>query len=544
MIYSRFWRNVCISIYNTMKKSVSTIVVLGLLLIPALVFAQPEMPKKPAQRPQTGGAEGQVRKSETRSSGNERPVYYPRPTYYPTPVYPVQIPNTGNGNNGNINTPPSVDNTAEVNRAKALNRIYEVMSEFRAPYQTFDISDVTREFEIVGEKGFRVVFPELAFVDDEGNIVLGEVEVKLTEYTSNTEFAEAGLTTLTTSGELLETGGMINLEASSGGKKVHLSPGKEVTIEVPDLKNQEGFRTFYGSGTDIITWSTEPTNSNSDTTERPFDGYTIKMLKSTQSINGNAAQFVIFKNWKPLDAYVNENLKVSDDVRKNIKKDGIPFIYTIEFNAMGKIKSVKPKYPEYSKNTLISEIQGQIKGLLMDAPPLALNDGNLENGKSYDLVFATAKNYIDGKGPLFISAPLNNNPKTKPTSVETNVNPNAENVSSFAMNSSQLTKINCDKFSGSSSKDTQTFHFERADALVYIVFLDQRSLIQPKGSNGHYEMHKVPTGSLVRYVAVVYGDDGSIRMGTLEERTKNGKVEIPATSEFSAEALKAALSTP
>lgn len=542
MIYSRFWRNVCTFTYNTMKKSVSTIAVLGMLLLPVLVFAQPEMPKKPAQRPQTGGAEGQVRKSETRPSGNDRPVYYPRPAYYPPPVYPVQIPNSSG--NSNVNASPGADNVAEINRAKALNTIYEVMSEFRSPYQTFDIKDVTREFEIVGEKGFRIVFPELAFVDVDGNVVLGEVEVKLTEYTSNTEFAEAGLTTLTTSGELLETGGMINLEASSGGKKVQLSPGKEVTIEVPDLKNQDGFRTFYGSGSDMITWSTEPNAANADSADRPFDGYTIKMLKSWQSINGNTAQFVIFKNWKPLDEYINENLKVSKDVKDQIKKDGIPFIYTIECNAMGKIKSVKPKYPEYSKNTLISEIQGQIKGLLLDAPPLALNDGNLENGKSYDLVFATAKNYISGNGPLFISAPLNNNPKETPTAKETNVNPNAENVSSFAMNSSQLTKINCDKFSGSASQDTQSFHFERADALVYIVFLEQRSLIQPKGSNGHYEMHKVPTGSLVRYVTIVYGDDGSIRMGTLEERTKNGKVEVPATSEFNAEALKAALSAP
>jgi hypothetical protein len=153
-----------------MKKSVSTIAVLGMLLLPVLVFAQPEMPKKPAQRPQTGGAEGQVRKSETRPSGNDRPVYYPRPAYYPPPVYPVQIPNSSG--NSNVNASPGADNVAEINRAKALNTIYEVMSEFRSPYQTFDIKDVTREFEIVGEKGFRIVFPELAFVDVDGNVVL------------------------------------------------------------------------------------------------------------------------------------------------------------------------------------------------------------------------------------------------------------------------------------------------------------------------------------------------------------------------------------
>ena len=306
------------------------------------------------------------------------------------------------------------------------------------------------------------------------------------------------------------------------------------------MKDKSGFRVFYSRGTEMVTWSTEPSQQNTDTANKPFDGYTIKMLKSTQVINGKPATFVIFRNWKPLEEYVNENLKVPADVRSQILKDGIPFVYTLEFNSVGKIKSVKPKYPEYSKNSLIAEIQGKLKAVLMDAPPIALNDGNLDNGRTYDILFATAKNYIT-PGPVFITSPIANNEKAPVTASETNANPNAQNVNEFTMNSSQLTKINCDRFSGSNSKDTQHFQFERADALVYVIFKDQRSFIQPTGANGNYILTKVPTGSNVRYVAVVYGDDGSVKMGVRDTQTSNENVTFTDYRPFSAEALKSAL---
>lgn len=517
-----------------MKKTISFALILFTFV--SLAMGQAELPKKPAQRPQTGGPEGQVRPTKpiTNYPSYPRPVYRPRPAYYPPGVYyPQQYPT----NNPTTN---AVRDVAAENRAKAEYEVKKAIFELRAEQQSFDVTDVTKEFEIVGNKGFRIVFPELAFVDEEGNPVLGEVEVKLKEFTDNSEFAEAGLTTMTTDGQLLETGGMIDLQAYSGDKKLSMAPGKEVEINVPQMKDQEGFRVFYARGSETITWSTDPASQNTDTASKAFDGYTIKMLKSTQTINGKPANFVIFRNWKPLDEYVNENLKVPANLRERILKDGIPFVYTLEFNGMGKIKSVTPKYPEYSKNSLISEIQGKIKGILMDAPPLALNDGNLENKRSYDIVFATAKNYTQ-TGPVFLSAPMAQNENKQVSAAETNAKPSSANVNEFAMNSSQLTKINCDRFSGSNSKDTQHFVFDRADAIVYVVFKDQRSFIQPAGSNGNYMLTKVPTGSNVRYVAVVYGDDGSVKMGVKDTQTSNGQVAFTDYQNFSAEALKTAL---
>jgi hypothetical protein len=529
-----------------MKKHFTIVLTIICGLAATGLWAQSELPKnRPQTKPQTGGPQTPQNRETRPTNETPRPVYRSRPVmrppvmYNPYPNYPVYQNNTSQP----VNNGPTADEVARRNRQNAQLEMKKALWEMQAEEQAFDIKDVTRSFEIVGAKGFRIVFPELAFVDAEGNPVLGEVEIKLTEYTENSDFAAANLTTMTTDGQLLETGGMINLEAFSGEEKVQLQAGKNIEIVVPNLKDQAGFQTFYASGSDMVTWSTTPTNNSQDTNaSKPFDGYTIKMLKTTQFVEGKAVNYTIFKNWQSLEEYVNSNLKVPAETRRNIMKDGIPFLYTIEFNAMGKIKEVRAKYPEYTKGSLISEINAKIKAILLDAPAISMNDGNVQSGKTYDVMFATAKNYTTPL-PIPISMPMSAGKENAPSAAETNVNPTEKNVNDFAMGSSQLTKINCDRFSGSNSTDTQAFHFERADAIVYVIFKEQRSFIQPTGANGNYVLRKVPTGSAVRYVAVVYGDDGSIKMGVKDAKTENGPVTFDNLGEFKAEELKAALNS-
>ncbi|MBS3914543.1 MAG: hypothetical protein KG003_08590 [Bacteroidetes bacterium] len=521
-----------------MKNSITLSFVFCTFLLGSGLYAQSELPKKKTSgNTQTGGAQKPQNKS-----GDERPVYQSRPiTRNPIMIAPYYFPvyqNNGNQGNQNNNTGPTPEETARYNREMAKNELRRALWDMQSDEQSFVIQDVTKPFEIKGTKGFRVVFPELAFVDSEGNPVLGEVELKMTEFTDNSEFAAANLTTMTTDGQLLETGGMINLEAFSGSDKVQLQNGKTLEIIIPQLNDQKGFQTFYASGTYMVTWSTSPTAQQSDTnSNKKFDGYTIKMLKSKQNLDGKDVTFSIFKNWESLEDYVNSNLKVPTETRANIKKDGIPFLFTIEFNGLGKIKDVKAKYPEYTKNSLISEMIGKIKTILLNAPALSMTDGYLQAGKPYDIMFATAKNYTENI-PVMVNMPMSAGKEMPATARETNANPTEKNVNDFAMQGSQLTKINCDRFTNSNSTDTQAFHFERADAIVYVVFKDQRSLIQPTGANGNYVLRKVPTGTNVRYVAVIYGDDGNIQMAVKDAKTENGPVKFDNTEEFKAEKLK------
>jgi hypothetical protein len=57
-------------------------------------------------------------------------------------------------------------------------------------------------------------------------------------------------------------------------------------------------------------------------------------------------------------------------------------------------------------------------------------------------------------------------------------------------------------------------------------------------------LQRVPTGTAVRYVAVVYGDDGSIKMGVKDAETEHGPVTFDSLGDFNAEGLKAALNKP
>ncbi len=481
------------------------------------------------------------------SAGNENAG----PRRSPVTIYPsLRIPNTW-GNQVPVqtipqqttsptNSNPQVTQVAVSYKQEALTEIVRSMAVYSATPQYFEVKDVTRPFTIQGAKGFSVDFPEYAFSDAEGNPVLGEVTVEMREFTSNEEFAASGLTCLTSGNELLETGGMINLEAMSGEQKLRLAPGKSVTINVPSAATDKGFQTFYGvRDGDATKWSTTPAANNGADEEKdlPFDGYTIQMMKPTMQVNGKPTSLFVYKNGEGLADYVNKNLKVSKEIRDEIMKDGIPFLYTMEINMMGKVKNVKVKNAEMKKNSIISPLNRQIIALLEKAPPLETGNGNLELGKTYEVMFASVKNYT---GPKPSIMPPMNSEFAKTAQVQKN--PNASAVKEFSMESSSLSKINCDRFAGKgNATDSLNFDFGDADALVYVVFKDMRSMISPNGGFGKYSLTGIPDNHEVRYVAVVYDDAGNVQLGVMDGDTKPGMKRFPNYKPFSAGALKAAL---
>ena len=229
-------------------------------------------------------------------------------------------------------------------------------------------------------------------------------------------------------------------------------------------------------------------------------------------------------------------MKIKQDIKSKILKAGIPFVYTIEFNAFGKIKSVVPKNMALTDKSLISPLNSKIMGILKDAPAFAMTEGNLVSNKPYDIVFATSKNYTGNEVNVVptLQFPVKQNENV-------NTNPNENNVNEFTLHSSGLTKINADRLSGYNSTDTATFKFERADALVYIILKDMKSMISPSGANGYYSMTKIPANTEVRYVAVVYDDKGGVHIESKDTKFKSGKVTFDNNIPFNSQNLKQAL---
>ncbi len=127
---------------------------------------------------------------------------------------------------------------------------------FRIPLQRFLIRP-HEEQTIAGKLGTRIVFPANAFFYSSGVPVFEEVEIELKEVMTKGDAVRENLTT-TSGTDLLESGGMIYLNASSNGENVYLSPDGPARIEMPRSQND------YLAGMDIFTGQRQVNNGIMD----------------------------------------------------------------------------------------------------------------------------------------------------------------------------------------------------------------------------------------------------------------------------------------
>lgn len=121
----------------------------------------------------------------------------------------------------------------------------------------------TRDTIIEGGQGTKITIPKLAFCDKNGNI-FPEIKVELREFYKLSEMMFSKLTTIS-NGEIIETGGMIYLNATSNNKKLEIVKGKNITIE---------FKTSYNTNMKVFYGETDPSgniNWNTQTTGKPID---------------------------------------------------------------------------------------------------------------------------------------------------------------------------------------------------------------------------------------------------------------------------------
>ena len=120
-----------------------------------------------------------------------------------------------------------------------------VENPFRLPLQRFLILPHEEQI-ITGRLGTNIVFPANAFVYSSGAPVFEEVEIELKEVMTKRDAVRENLTT-TSDNAFLESGGMLYINASSGGENVYLNPETPAQIEMPRSQN------VFLAGTDLFT---------------------------------------------------------------------------------------------------------------------------------------------------------------------------------------------------------------------------------------------------------------------------------------------------
>ena len=198
----------------------------------------------------------------------------------------------------------SENSTIPLDPAKAKAELFDkIYSDDNLKSQLFEI-DCTRDTSIVSKNGIIYRIYANSFTSNaSGSLKTVSIEVK--EALSPVDFVLANLTT-TSNGKILESDGMIYINATSNGDQLRLAKGKEIGVMLPDKSLKEDMSIYVGEKVDEkINW-VEP---------EPIMNSELKSLERTYSV-------VTYYHHGDSTASADEHEKVDDWLWKAGRKAG------------------------------------------------------------------------------------------------------------------------------------------------------------------------------------------------------------------------------
>ena len=126
-----------------------------------------------------------------------------------------------------------------------------------APKEQLFTIDNSSGAVIVGKQGTKLQFSPNSFVESNGKLISGPVEVTMREFYSPTAMIFGNLNTITTDGKQLVTAGMLEVRAKSRGKYININPEVPYTVAFNPKMVTDQMLLFYGKPdkrTQQITW--------------------------------------------------------------------------------------------------------------------------------------------------------------------------------------------------------------------------------------------------------------------------------------------------
>jgi hypothetical protein len=130
--------------------------------------------------------------------------------------------------------------------------IGDIYSKLKKESQSFKVK-ANEDIKIKGKEGTIIKISKNSLINNMGKIVNREIEIELKEFYKKADIISSNLHTMS-GGEILETGGMIYISASSSGEKLKLKKGAEMEIEFASKNKIQGMETFIGLQHDQINW--------------------------------------------------------------------------------------------------------------------------------------------------------------------------------------------------------------------------------------------------------------------------------------------------
>ena len=429
---------------------------------------------------------------------------------------------------------------APIDPALLKSGALDTLAAMQPAVETFQINQSEKAFSIKTKKGIELQFPDQAFADGLGNPVVGQITLSVQSFQSKTDFASAQLTSSTSNGDALISGGMLNVEAKSGNANLRIGDGKSYKI-IGNGAYEDGFRTFYGVQGEQTTWSTYASsaqngpNDNNDPNSKNAK-YTLSLLPITRSSNGVAQPLAMRDDDRniALSNWFFQQAKISKELKKQIKRDGVIFPAQLKINAQGKITDVQLLDTGQAQKSLISPYFAEFRKLLMSAPPVRFLD-TFPMPETLTIRFSTLnENFATIK-----QLPL-------PPAYAGLAKMATAQDGKWVLESYSTQMVNCDRFAKfPKTDDSITYSVDRAKALVYLNFKDYNALLGPSSTRientGYsYTMKQFPVGAKARLIAVVYNDQGQVHLEVADVSEGNYRIEKAQQYPFNQLTIKAA----
>lgn len=127
-------------------------------------------------------------------------------------------------------------------RFNSLNDLIGGLNDETGQFYSFPANE---SVAITGEDGTTVWIPSDVFVHADGRTAKGDIQLELREAYSYADMISQGLSTHA-GASMLETGGMVYLEAKIGDEKLQIREGGELVVSMPTGEQLPGMQLFTG----------------------------------------------------------------------------------------------------------------------------------------------------------------------------------------------------------------------------------------------------------------------------------------------------------
>jgi TonB family protein len=428
------------------------------------------------------------------------------------------------GENYALDNPSSIIESRRVDfiLSKNNNEIYNPFNPVDAP-EIFQI-DATYDTTIVCKNGTKIFIKAGSLINLSTGEVSEKATIKVQEYISMTDIIEKGLTTRS-DGRMLESGGMINLEAMDNNQVLTLRRGRDVKVSIPCRDCKPGMQTFVGEkqrGT--INWK--------ETNNKPGKIESRRTNPIFAEGNESVSHFVNQTKRYPTKAF-EKNIEGIVQVKFLIDENGYiqesTIVKSVEASLDKEALYVVSKMPRWTP----AKIDGQPVESIYNLP-IKFKINREPFGKYQFSSLGDDIEYAADKAMDSIQRQIENqNLLAKKQEMQTVVD-----LGYYVITSSKLGWINCDRFISGPFVNFIVDANTIENVKVYLIVKSQKSIFNNEARfNSKFNFRQIADNQDV-YVLAVKSENGQMYVALHESNTANKSILIENYKESTLAELK------